>query len=1182
MKRITRIAILALASASLLLSSCSPEGGNNTPNPPSLSLVDGQENVWLDRYEEMDVPLVEIKEGIVYQSSDESVVSVKNHRLYAQGVGSANVKITLGSTVLNLSVRVRDSGVKPTIAFRSIEAFLNTETSLPQEVSYNGKTMETEIQYTVQIANPDIATYANGQMKGLALGSTQCDISAEWKGLTLARRDIPLTVKERLYISASTEEIQLYKTTTKLGYFDLDAVAYDRGVPQETPVTYEIEEGHENVRLEGNRVYAKQEGEAKIKASYEVDSSRAELMISVHVGPNYVESDFYNPKESNNTLVPGVDPEGKRDEVYYYAPAPNVSDATCFASHVVEESRGKTIVDLYREGKRYLTYDVYWSSNENMMVGTSSLTSWIGVGAYFRKDYLSILKDGKVTNVLEKDTWVTMVYDLRELWLKNYGLSSYFFFFINDVNGKAYLTKPRFYLDDSFLPSENRVYEKKDGYVQATNDEFDVHVPVSKGYRKGADAPSVVVLPEEVPTYGPAGKSVGGRDSSYEYRTKISSPVKNSLVVSTSMNESYDDSHYRMSKYGTYFSFDIYPTKESTLRFQINGDSPDFLAQLKVGETSLAAYEDWLIVYSGQERQNTLEANKWQTVVYAFADSYVEDCYSASMTFASADASDCVYIDNCRYYAASDFLPSAYAPERRRPIATSDSTSVTRLTEGSLKGAYAVEGNGETHSSFTELGKDEQFFDKKYRYVRFDLRFSEEVTSYRIAASAASGIEPIDATLTLGEAPSQQITLLDEKGMNVSKVAANAWYTVYVPFHGKGNVESPSFECIAQGSKKATTYIRYYGFAYDVYSFFLRQDQSVAAEYCSLEYQTDGDFEGSYRYENATSGELSGEGQNWGEAGVYFETVNAPDCASSGSFFANGYRFLKFGIYFESSVRSFSLRVTCDRNFSSYWLRNIAVGAPLPNELIFISENNERVASVKSGTWYTMVIPMDYTSADNGYSCVTLYTNGGSKEAPSVLYLRDLEFAKEVAIPDYEVSLIRSKGVYPSLVSCEKLSDGSYRYLNGTAGEVEGENRNWGESGVFFHDVTNPNALTGEESTGRFFREGYHYIQVEVNFIRCSSFSIRVSGLEGLEEYWVREIGFGETIDSSLLLYDASGTKVSSLSKNQWYTLYIPVLYTEGYANWTDVLIYTNGGSSANPSEMLLRNPVFLKERVGF
>ena len=140
MKRITRIAILALASASLLLSSCSPEGGVDTPNPPSLSLVDGQENVWLDRYEEMDVPLVEIKEGIVYKSSDESVVSVKNHRLYAQGVGSATVKITLGSTVLNLSVRVRDSGVKPTIAFRSIDAFLNTETSLPQAVSHTGKT----------------------------------------------------------------------------------------------------------------------------------------------------------------------------------------------------------------------------------------------------------------------------------------------------------------------------------------------------------------------------------------------------------------------------------------------------------------------------------------------------------------------------------------------------------------------------------------------------------------------------------------------------------------------------------------------------------------------------------------------------------------------------------------------------------------------------------------------------------------------------------------------------------------------------------------------------------------------------------------------------------------------------------------------------------------------------------
>lgn len=1180
MRRFRKIAILALASASMLLTSCGGNPNVDTSNSPSISFIEGQENVWLDRYEEMDVPLVEIKEGITYVTSDPSVVTVENHRLYAQGVGSASVTISDGTTTLTLPVRVRDSGVKPTISFREIEGYLDTETTLPQQVSYNGTTMSTKIDYVLTIANPEIASYTNGVLKGLSLGSTKCDISAEWKGLTLARRDVTLTVKERLYITASTDEVQLYNTTTKLGYYDLDAIVYEKGVALETPVTYVVKEGRDCVRLEGNRVYAVKEGDATIQAYYEDASSRAEFMIQIHVGPNYVESDFFNPEESNLTLVSGVDPEGKREDVYYYAPSPDLTDSTCFASHIVEASHGKTIVDLYREGKRYLAYDVYWSSSENMMVGTSSLTSWIGVGSYFRKDYLSILKDGEVTNVLERDTWVTMVYDLRELWLKSYNLSSYFFFFINDVNGYAYLTKPKFYLDSSFLPSENRVYEQKEGYVQATNDEFDVEVPVSKGYKKGSSTPSLVVQPEEVPTYAPSTTDAGGRSSSYEYRTKIASPVKNSLVVATSMNETYDDSLYRLSKLGSYFSFDIYPTKESTLRFQINGDSSDFMANVTVGDTALSAYDDWLVVYCDGQRQNTVEANRWQTVVYAFADSYVEDCYSGSMSFSSSTENDCIYIDNCRYYSTNDFLPTDYAPERRRPLAADNGTTVTRLTDGANKGAYLVEGNGESKATFTELGAGEEFLAKKYRFVRFDLRLSEEATSYEIAVSG-SNVESFVASLNIGSAPSANITVLDESGKDVNKIATNSWYTVYVPVHASGT-SAISFVLTAKGNGKATTYLRYYGFAYDVYGFYLRQDQSIASEYCSLTYENEGEFAGSYRYENATSGEHAGEGQNWGEAGIYFDSVNSPDCASSGTFFQNGYHYLKFGVYFESSVKSFSMRVTCDKNFSSYWIRDISVGAPLPSELIFLSAANERVAAVKAGVWYTMIVPLEYTSTDTGYSCVTLYTNGGSKESPAVLHLRDLTFTKEEVIPDYEKMLIADKGKYPSLVSCEKQEDGSYLYVNGTSGSEEGENRNWGESGVYFQGVTNPVAATPEESTDDFFKEGYHYIKVDVKFLVCSTWSIRVTGLEGLEQYWIDNIGFETTIDSALIIYDGNGNKVSSLSMDTWYSVYIPVLYTQGYANWTEVSIYTNGGTSSHPSKMLLKDPVFYKERVGF
>lgn len=1181
MKRLTKIAFLALTSLSLLCS-CGRDPGEDSA-PPTIALIEGKENLWLDRYEEVDVPLVEIKEGLTYVVADPSVVSIQNNRLCAEGVGETDVSVADESTTLTFHVRVRDSGVRPSISFRALECYLNVDSPLPQEVSYNGKTMATTIDYVVTIADPSIVSYQNGMLKGLALGTTTCDVTAEWKGLSLARRGVTLEVKERLYITASSEDVELYETTSKLGYYDLDAVAYDCGVPVDEEVVYRVVEGAECVRLEGNRVYAVKEGDAKIEASYALGDDTAKWVFRVHVGPNYIESDFFNPGESDNVLVPSTDPLGQRENVYYYAPSPSVTDATCFASHVVEQSRGTSLVDLYREGKRYLAYDVYWSSNENMMVGTSSLTSWIGVGSLFRKDYLSILKDGQVTNVLEKDTWVTMVYDLRALWLKNYGLSSYFFFFINDASGYAYLTKPRFYLDDSFLPSENRVYEKKDGYVQATNDEFDVEVPVSKGYRKGASDPSLVVNPGEVPTYGPSPVPLGGREGAYSYKTFVASSTKNALVVSTSLNETYDDSLYRLSKLGSFFAFDIYPTKASTLLFQINGDSPDYQAILQVGETSLSAYDSWLVVYAGGERLNTLEVGRWQTVVFAFADSYEEDCYAGSMRFASADAGDEIYVDDCRYYEDGSFLPTAYAPESRRPEAADGQTRVTRLLEGANKGAYEIASESAVSVTFTEMGADEEFFASHYRYLRFALRLEESVTALSLDVLATSGLEATSFALSPNAPIPSNITVLSEDGLEETTLRLGKWLTFYLPVtRDSSPLIDPKVLLRIEGSAPTKGAIRNLGFAYDIYGFYLRSDVAVAQESASLVYEKEGEFAGSYRYENATAGELPGENMNWGEAGVYFDTLNAKDCSESGTFFRNGFTFLSMGVYFEPSVTSFSLRLTADKNFSSAWYRDIKMGQQLPAGLAFIGPSGERVHQLKAGVWYTLVVELSYTSTDFGYTCITLYTNGGSKASPSVMHFRDLRFSRAFEMPEYESLAILARGDYGSLVSCVKQDDGTYRYENKTPGSDEGENRNWGESGVYFNGVTNPIATTPETSTDRFFEEGYHYVKVDVYFLAGTSFSIKVLGQAGFETYYKQDLAFGSALAEDILLYEQDGTKASILQKEVWYTLYLPVLYEQGYANWTEVALYLNGGSPESPSAMLLRDVSFLKERVGF
>ena len=1179
MKRKALLVLMTFAGI-LSLASCSNPPAKEDSSYSPISLVEGAENVWLDRYEEADIQFSEKRDGLNYTSSDESVVTVSNGRLFAQGKGTAVVKVSDGTTELSVNVKVRDSGVKPVFSFRSFEAYLNCDTSLPQEVSYNGKAMSTSIVYSVTITDTSVAKYENGAIHGLALGKTTMDVTAEYKGLTLSRKGLTLEIKEPLYIAASSDEVDLHNVSTKLGRYSLDAIVYEKGVAIEgAAIAYSVIEGSDCVRLDGSTVYAVKEGKATIKASFQKDGNSAELLIYINVGPNYEEASFINPSSKDN-FYEKVDEHPKgRDEVYAYRADKNVSSADCWESHIVEKTTDTKIVDLYREGKRYFTYDLYYTSNENLMVGCSSLTSWIAVGDFFRKDYLTILKDGQVCDTLEKNTWVTMVYDLKALWSRNLGLSSYFFFFVNDGTTTQYISNVRYYLDDSFLPDENRHYEKKDGYTQATNDEWDIQIPVSKSYSKGQDNPGLVVNPEEVPTYGPSSEAPN-RSGAYAYKTKIASSSKNALVVSTSMNETYDDSLYRLSKLGSYFAFDIYPTQETTLDFAINGGNSGYYASCTVDETALSQYEDWLVVYSGTRRLNALKANQWQTVVYYFADSYVEDGISGQMTFSSKSASDLVYIDNCRYYHDSTFVPNEYDEEDRRPTAANGSTNVERLNDGDMRGCYEIASKGESKVSFTEVTPEGEYFSEGYRYYKYDLYLTSDVTSLTFVNKATSGIvNSEDVTIEVGETFSEDLEIYDEDGVKVNMVKANAWYTVYQAVTKQGEAITGLDSSIQiNGKNNAKSYIRYVSFLYELHELYLR-NMAGYTDNVTCSFQKEGDFKGCYRYENGTSGDVEGESRNWGESGVRFSGVALSDDSGPSSFFRSGYHWISTEIYIEEGMPSFSIRATADRNFENYWVQDIPVNGTAPKNVYAMDKNGKRVETIKSGNWYNLMIPVKYTSVDVGNVYVTVYSNGGSRLKPTVMYFRNTTYLKEADVPEVLPSAIMARSDYSAYVSCEEQEDGSFKYVNGTSGYGGGSINSFHNCGLYFYGVTDPKASTAETSTGKFFQDGYHCIQVDVKFENCSSWGIRVAGSSGLTAYVKNQIAIGAT-DSDLYLYDSNGDKVTNIEKDTWYTLKIPVLYTEGYANWTDVLLWTNGGEPSSPSVMYLRNLTFLKEFV--
>ncbi len=1186
-------AVLLTLSLAAGLAACGDTTGKT--EQPGFSLAEGANMVWLDRYEEAEVALESgDAASLDWTSGDESIVTADAGLLIAQGEGETTVTVTDGKTTAEITVKVRDSGIKPRFSFRETDAFLDVETAFPNTITYNDKIYTPELDYTITFEDETYATFSDGMIKGLKLGSTKADIAAQYKGLTL-EATVTVNVKEPLNLAFAEDAIELYNVEGKFGEAPLSAKALYLGQEVEgAKIEYEAIEGADCVTIADGVIRAVKEGTAVIRASYTDGGKTAQATLNVTIHPNYAETSYENVSFHDIIWEETSETIGGRTGVMEYKAGADITPNTCFDHRVVEAHSGEKLLDLYADGYRYFTYDLYYTSNQNLMVGCGAFTSWLSVGDYFRKDYFKIISDGKVTNTLEKNTWMTMVYDLKALWMMDMGKTADFFFFVNDATTSQYITDVRFYMDDAFIPDENLVYEDEGDYVQATNDEFDVMVPVSKNYSMDTGLPSTVVDPEKVPLYGLYGETVGDRSGVYRYETRNADGWLNSLIVATSMNETYDDSMYALNSRGSYLTFDIYPAQEETLVFRMN-----YLANtatVKVGSTNLGQFDGWLCVIRDGKVQNTIEAGVWQTVCIAYADNYSEDAIGGSITFSAEEAGSVVYVDNVRYCKNGDFIPTEYAEETYAPVLdkTSADISLERVTTGSFKGAYLYkdgEGSATAENGLTfkqlkgEDGTAGEFYADGYKYIRVEVYFAENVTSLVLNVSGG-GLDGYAKEIVLGEA-FDGIPVFTEDGLQAASLSAKTWYELYIPVPYDGGVtgEADVRMGVKGGSSAApaSVYLKNVSFEASVQTPYLREGTGGV----SLELQTEGAFKGTWKYVNRTSGEEEGEGQNWGESGVLFSRVTKSDGSGPDAFFTEGYHWIKVDIYAAENVNSISVRSTADRNYSSYWERQVGVGASLYNFSLYLFDGAERVDRFERNTWYTLYIPVDYSSLDIGYVYIMLYTNGGSSAAPAVMYLKNIEYVKDFDMPalvmDDGTPIGRTNDGWDAYVSVEEITSGefagAYEYVNKSGGQdADAVKNNWGESGVYFYNVVNPN----NSEIGTFFTDGYKWLKVPVYFVSgADTFSISVHADRNLTLYWPQLIPIGEpipeTMKGQVYAVDADGNRAEIIEAGEWYDLYIPVDYTSTDLGYAYVNMYTNGGTEENPSIMYVKPAVFLE-----
>ena len=1133
------------------------------------SFVLKEDKYWLDRYEEIDVELSKgDASALTWTSADTTIVTVENGRLIAQGKGKTTVSVTDGKTTKEIAITVRNSGVKPKIGFTELNAYIGVETEIPGLMNYAGKQMYTTIDYTLDLEDDTYLKVNGNKIEGLKLGEVQGTLSAEWKGLQLSQ-EVTCKVYNSVYMTTESETVEIHNVESKLGRAPLGIHLYEMETEMSELIEYEIVSGDNCVRIEDGTVYAKAEGQAEVKATYTKYGIEATATVQVNVLPNYVAAQMVKPATQYSITYEkysGSVDGRQSDDMYKYCAGDTINKGSgdennVFQHRVVNKDVDEKVMDLYRKGYRYFTFDVYYTSNENLMVGCHNYTEWLSVGNLFRLDYLTIISDGEVTNRLMKNQWITLCYDLKALWEITFGMPANIFFFVQDATAECYLMNVRYYLDDKFIPSENRTYEDKGDYVQATNDEFDVAVPVSKNYSLTTGKPAVVVTDDTVPVYAPYNATVDGRTGAYQYYTQKSGKDTNALVVSTSMNASYADGMWRMSQKGGYLAWDIYPAANSTITFSMNGGKKTIT--VKVDETNVFAEESWFTVIKDGAKQGVLTANKWQTVVIAFADNYDDSGLLSNITFSVYESDVTTYVDNVRYYKEGTFIPTAYAEEKYAPyiVESGASVSLNRVETGSFKGAYEyVNGNVNGGAlSFkgiqSENGGGGTFFAQGYKYVKFHLYLASGVQTVTVSATGEKNFTAFNKTLTVGESiASNKMYVFNADETQTTVLGTGKWYTVYIPVsYASADVGTPNVSFSVNGDTQgnpATAYLKYVTFEYAV-NVPIVGPNSNYSHLVSLEYQQDGAFAGSWKYVNRSSGNFDGATKNWGESGVHFSRMNEANGYKQGAFFIDGYKWVKADFYMTDSVPSFCIRFSAGKN-NAYWVYNIGVDTLIGQNVYVTDLDGNRLNVIPSNEWFTLYIPADVLSTDDNYYIVSVYTNGGDETEPAVAYLKNIEYLKEYDVPEYptkptgsinvSLHLKQDNGVIPTGMSIEKQTSGefagAYKYTNGQYGVVGTHSYKWGELGVFFNEIFNANFGYNAEQQ-MFFALGYKYLVFD--FYAGSnvySLDLRHGGTVG--EGWVQQLQADTAFTSNVFaIYDANGNQVNKWTAGAWYTLVI-------------------------------------------
>lgn len=388
MRSIIKKSILfTLASAlvgalALLCVSCKKDQNNDNPSTEVILTLDkdraplilGDETVIKAFYTQVE------GETLVWNSSDESVASVKDGKVASNHVGTAIISASYAGENAECEVVISDGNMLPVMIFEGLPEEENVTVGMLSQlnfipsIKFNGKTFfDADVEY--KVSDNAVGKIENGVFYPLKNGETLVEIIGNWRGLggVYMRKSFRVNVIDELSVTVNggrTSSIRLYTVGSHGGKTYETSSPFVVNVSENgQALKYNVSviggEGIINYNKENESVSAVGYGNAEIEISF-IDEKGEEGTLNIPVSVLRPIAEYSKPIEYFSALdgdFPVEDVFGENAELtdaYYNGESLTVDNNKILGIPTIRTGMIERTVTIYSETVGYtVTFEVY-------------------------------------------------------------------------------------------------------------------------------------------------------------------------------------------------------------------------------------------------------------------------------------------------------------------------------------------------------------------------------------------------------------------------------------------------------------------------------------------------------------------------------------------------------------------------------------------------------------------------------------------------------------------------------------------------------------------------------------------------------------------------------------------------------------------------------------------------------